>query len=138
MTTEKCLYNKNKTSKTAVTNKQKLQQIELVFGVKYAIDTLMKLPDSVPKNTYIASYQYPILVSFQAAKYHIKGELLLIYQQQLNNINAQINGGSWGAYLQPSLRGNGGAPLKHKFDELKEEGKISSKLTQHLWSDLWD
>nr|CAG8447219.1 7332_t:CDS:2 [Entrophospora candida] len=71
MTTEKCLYNKNKASKTAVTNKQKLQQIELVFDVKYAIDTLMKLPDPVPKNTNIASYQYPILVSFQAAKYHV-------------------------------------------------------------------
>ncbi|CAJ0760751.1 6651_t:CDS:2, partial [Entrophospora sp. SA101] len=78
----------------------------------------------------------------------IKGELLLIYQQQLNNINAQINGGSWGGenvWREPSVvtnyadcLSNGGAPLKHKFDELKEEGKISSKLTQHLWSDLWD
>nr|CAG8583862.1 2005_t:CDS:2 [Entrophospora candida] len=59
------------TSKTTVTDKQKLEPIKLTSHIKNAIDILTKLPDPIPKNTDIASYQHPILIGSQAAKYHV-------------------------------------------------------------------
>ncbi|CAJ0839686.1 22011_t:CDS:2, partial [Entrophospora sp. SA101] len=53
--------------KTDVTE---LQPIELGSDINNAVDVLTKLPDPIPKNTNITSFQHPILIGSQAARYH--------------------------------------------------------------------
>ncbi|CAJ0905463.1 4534_t:CDS:2 [Entrophospora sp. SA101] len=38
--------------------------------INNAVDVLTKLPDPIPKNTNIATFQHPILIGSQAARYH--------------------------------------------------------------------